>query len=79
MMTRRVLIAHIRLLVVLLIGGISFPCASGIAAEKLVGLQSAPSMAMALPWIAEEARLYSKYDLDFHWSISPLPASSPRQ
>ena len=35
------------------------------AAEKLVGLQSAPSMAMALPWIAEEARLYSKYGLDF--------------
>ena len=35
------------------------------AAEKLVGLQSAPSVAMALPWFAEEARLYSKYDLDF--------------
>jgi ABC-type nitrate/sulfonate/bicarbonate transport system substrate-binding protein len=34
-------------------------------AEKLVGLQSAPSIAMALPWFAEEARLYSKYDLDF--------------
>jgi ABC-type nitrate/sulfonate/bicarbonate transport system substrate-binding protein len=28
-------------------------------------LQSAPSVAMALPWFAEEARLYSKYDLDF--------------
>ena len=35
------------------------------AAEKLVGLQSAPSIAMAVPWFAEEARLYSKYDLDF--------------
>ncbi|MGZ8426098.1 MAG: ABC transporter substrate-binding protein [Candidatus Binatia bacterium] len=35
------------------------------AAERLVGLQSAPSVAMALPWFAEEARLYSKYDLDF--------------
>ena len=35
------------------------------AAEKLVGLQSAPSIAMALPWFAEEARLYPKYDLDF--------------
>jgi ABC-type nitrate/sulfonate/bicarbonate transport system substrate-binding protein len=35
------------------------------AAEKLVGLQSAPSVAMALPWFAEEARLYPKYDLDF--------------
>jgi ABC-type nitrate/sulfonate/bicarbonate transport system substrate-binding protein len=39
--------------------------APGLAAEKLVGLQSAPSMAMALPWIAEEARLYAKYGLDF--------------
>src|SRR5258706_9638903 len=36
-----------------------------IAAEKLVGLQSAPSVAMALPWFAEEARLYAKHDLDF--------------
>ena len=38
---------------------------TSFAAEKLVGLQSAPSMAMALPWIAEEARLYAKYGLDF--------------
>jgi len=35
------------------------------AAARLVGLQSAPSVAMALPWFAEEARLFSKYDLDF--------------
>ena len=39
--------------------------APGLAAEKLVGLQSAPSIAMAVPWFAEEARLYPKYDLDF--------------
>ena len=38
---------------------------SSHAAEKLVGLQSAPSIAMAVPWFAEEARLYPKYDLDF--------------
>src|SRR4029453_1929488 len=38
---------------------------SSFAAEKLVGLQSAPSIAMAVPWFAEEARLYPKYDLDF--------------
>jgi ABC-type nitrate/sulfonate/bicarbonate transport system substrate-binding protein len=37
----------------------------GLAAEKLIGLQSAPSIAMALPWVAEAARLYPKYDLDF--------------
>jgi len=46
---------------------IAFLCISSpaVAAEKLVGLQSAPSIAMALPWFAEEARLYPKYDLDF--------------
>ncbi|HUC98545.1 MAG TPA: ABC transporter substrate-binding protein, partial [Candidatus Polarisedimenticolaceae bacterium] len=64
MMPPRRLIARIRLVIVFLICGISFP-SYGNAAEKLVGLQSAPSMAMALPWVAEEARLYSKYDLDF--------------
>lgn len=36
-----------------------------LGAEKLVGLQSAPSIAMALPWFADEARLHPKYDLDF--------------
>src|SRR4030095_16215522 len=41
------------------------PGQTSLAAEKLVGLQSAPSIAMALPWFAEEARLYPKYDLDF--------------
>ena len=64
MMPPRGLIARIRLIIVFLICGISFP-SYGNAAEKLIGLQSAPSMAMALPWVAEEARLYSKYDLDF--------------
>ena len=40
-------------------------CGPSIAAEKLIGLQSAPSMAMALPWLAEEAGLFPKYNLDF--------------
>ncbi len=40
-------------------------CSRAFAVERLVGLQSAPSVAMALPWFAEEARLYAKYDLDF--------------
>lgn len=44
---------------------LSLSYARSDAAERLVGLQSAPSVAMALPWFAEEARLYSKYDLDF--------------
>src|SRR5436309_1817961 len=46
---------------------IAFLCVScpALSTEKLVGLQSAPSIAMALPWFAEEARLHPKYDLDF--------------
>ena len=65
MMTGRLLIARIGLLILVLIGGASFRPGSGIGAEKLIGLQSAPSIAMAPPWFAEEARLYPKYDLDF--------------
>src|SRR6266850_5576040 len=38
---------------------------TSFGAEKLIGLQSAPSIAMAVPWFAEEARLYPKYDLEF--------------
>jgi NitT/TauT family transport system substrate-binding protein len=35
------------------------------AAEKLVGLQSARVMSQSLPWIAQEAGLFPKYNLDF--------------
>src|SRR4026208_260409 len=63
-MIPRTLLARIRLMIIVSIAGVSVPTYCN-AAEKLVGLQSAPSMAMALPWVAEEARLYSKYDLDF--------------
>ena len=56
---RKLSLWSLNLVLFLFLGQTSF------AAEKLVGLQSAPSMAMALPWIAEEARLYSKYGLDF--------------
>ncbi len=63
-MTGHCQIARIILLLSLLFGVLSHS-ASAVAAEKLVGLQSAPSIAMALPWFAEEARLYPKYDLDF--------------
>jgi ABC-type amino acid transport substrate-binding protein len=53
------LLWSLNLVLFLVLGQTSF------GAEKLVGLQSAPSIAMALPWFAEEARLHPKYDLDF--------------
>ncbi len=36
-----------------------------LAADKLVGFHSARTMSQAMPWIAEEAGLFRKYDLDF--------------
>ena len=36
-----------------------------LAAEKLVGLYSSQVMSQSLPWIAQEAKLLPKYNLDF--------------
>lgn len=35
------------------------------ASDKLVGLHSAQVMSQSMPWIAQEARLFKKYDIDF--------------
>lgn len=35
------------------------------AAEKLIGIHSARVMSQSMPWIAQEAGLFQKYDLDF--------------
>src|SRR5437773_3455215 len=37
---------------------------SGLAADKLIGFHSARTMSQSMPWIAEEAGLFRKYDLD---------------
>ena len=44
------------------------------AADKLVGLHSAQVMSQSMPWIAQEAGLFKKYDLDFRLVFIP---SSP--
>ena len=36
-----------------------------LAADKLIRLYSAQVMSMSLPWIAQEAGLFRKYNLDF--------------
>jgi ABC-type nitrate/sulfonate/bicarbonate transport system substrate-binding protein len=36
-----------------------------LAADKLIGFHSARTMSQAMPWIAEEAGLFRKYDLEF--------------
>lgn len=65
MLMRKSLAAHVRILKLVLVCGVLHAGPAVLGAERLVGLQAAPSIAMALPWFAEEARLYSKYDLDF--------------
>jgi NitT/TauT family transport system substrate-binding protein len=40
-------------------------CFHASAADKLIGFHSARTMSQAMPWIAEEAGLFRKYDLDF--------------
>ena len=44
------------------------------AADRLVGLHSAQVMSQSMPWIAQEAELFKKYDLDFRLVFIP---SSP--
>src|SRR5215467_9237412 len=36
-----------------------------LAMDKLTGFYSARTMSQSMPWIAEEAGLFRKYDLDF--------------
>ena len=51
----------------------------GLAAEKLVGIHSARTMSQSMPWIAEEARLFRKYDLEFplvYIGSSPLATAA---
>src|SRR3990167_5810203 len=42
-----------------------FPWAT-FAAEKFITIYSARVMSQSMPWIAQEAGLFSKYNLDFH-------------
>ncbi len=49
------------------------------AADKLVGLYSAQVMAQSLPWIAQEAGLFPKHNLDFqlvYISSSPMATAA---
>jgi NitT/TauT family transport system substrate-binding protein len=43
-----------------------FAAASAGAADKLVGIHSARVMSQSMPWMAQEAGLFKKYNLDFN-------------
>ena len=49
------------------------------AAEKLIGIHSARVMSQSMPWIAQEAGIFRKYDLDFplvYIGSSPLATAA---
>src|SRR3989304_9847460 len=49
------------------------------AADRLIGLHSAQVMSQSMPWIAPEAGLFKKYDLDFRLvfiSSSPVATAA---
>src|ERR1044072_1975246 len=57
-----------------LLAVIAFSTNCANAADRLTGLHSAQVMSQSLPWIAHEAALFKKYDLDFRLVFIP---SSP--
>ena len=59
---------------VLLLGLLICFCRPVLAADRLIGLHSAQVMSQSMPWIATEAGLFKKYDLDFRLVFIP---SSP--
>src|SRR3989304_5027189 len=53
------------LFVSMILLALGFATSRAEAAEKLVGLYSARGMSQSMPWIAQEAGLFQKYNLDF--------------
>ena len=54
------------------------PCAA-LSADRLLGVHSARVMSQSMPWIAEEAGLFRKYDLEFplvYIGSSPLATAA---
>jgi len=49
----------------LLLAALGFNRDVGAATDKLTGFYSARTMSQSMPWIAEEAGLFRKYELDF--------------
>src|SRR5918912_3684175 len=43
-----------------------FPTRAASAPDKMVGIHSSRVMSQSLPWMAQEAGLFKKYNLDFN-------------
>ena len=55
---------HICILVISVLFGAVFPRSAVVAADRVFVLYSAQVMSQSMPWIAREAGLFNKYDLD---------------
>jgi len=55
----------VRIIGVLVLCWMVRPVDEGITADRLIGLHSAQVLSQSMPWIAQEAGLFKKYDLDF--------------
>src|SRR5258705_13259539 len=68
------------LLQALLLAGLTMlPAQLAFGAEKLIGLYSAQVMSQSMPWIAQEAGLFQKNNLDFqlvYISSSPMATAA---
>lgn len=53
------------LVVVLILAAVCAPAPRVLAADRLVGIYSARVMSQSLPWMAQEAGLFRKHNLDF--------------
>ena len=49
-----------------LFGSVQFSAHAASAPDKLVGIHSARVMSQSLPWMAQEAGLFKKYNIDFN-------------
>jgi NitT/TauT family transport system substrate-binding protein len=70
--------AIVRIVVIVLAAWI-LQAAALFAADRLTGLHSAQVMSQSMPWIAREAGLFKKYDLDFSLvfiSSSPIATAA---
>jgi len=73
-MSRRLSKLCLGLTSVVLLVFLTFMSSPAHAAERLIGLHSAQVMSQSMPWIAQEAGLFKKHDLDFRLVFIP---SSP--
>jgi NitT/TauT family transport system substrate-binding protein len=60
------MVTKLRVLVIITLLSLTDAVFAAGAPEKLVGIHSARVMSQSMPWMAQEAGLFKKYNIDFH-------------